>query len=344
MRMNQSGGTPRVMCRYGYDALDGLNLCSPLAAVPTQRFYRQDQLVSEVQGARRRTLFQHGQQLIAQQDSAEDVATQLLATDTKRSTLSTAYSVYGAGHAPQLCGFNGERADPLTAAYLLGKGQRAFNTQLRRFHSPDTQSPFGLGGMNAYAYCLGDPVNHVDPTGHVPVSLALKGLRAISRVKSVAKPPRRLSTLVNREVGNIAEEMQTTRDLIKSNRTWVTRVDTHSSLAMLDQPGLLHKFVYTRDKQIIMGSFPRPLNHAYVNLPKAKYPSHASFAKYAVQEYGAADEVVSAGYFFKEDGIIKIKNYSGHYRPEFERMKPVQKRLKKLGIEVATVRNDFIVH
>ncbi|KAK6509207.1 hypothetical protein TWF481_003967 [Arthrobotrys musiformis] len=27
-------------------------------------------------------------------------------------------------------------------------------------------SPFGKGGLNSYAYCLNDPINRVDPTGH----------------------------------------------------------------------------------------------------------------------------------------------------------------------------------
>ncbi|MFC9753074.1 RHS repeat-associated core domain-containing protein [Streptomyces sp. NPDC056921] len=39
-------------------------------------------------------------------------------------------------------------------------------TTLARFHSPDSLSPFGDAGLNAYAYCLGDPINRVDPTGH----------------------------------------------------------------------------------------------------------------------------------------------------------------------------------
>jgi RHS repeat-associated protein len=51
--------------------------------------------------------------------------------------------------------------------YLLGNGYRAYNPRLMRFHSPDSWSPFGRGGLNPYMYCVGDPVNRSDPTGHV---------------------------------------------------------------------------------------------------------------------------------------------------------------------------------
>lgn len=44
-----------------------------------------------------------------------------------------------------------------------------------RFNSPDSLSPFGRGGLNPYAYCLGDPVNFSDPTGR---------LTAIARILS----------------------------------------------------------------------------------------------------------------------------------------------------------------
>ena len=35
-----------------------------------------------------------------------------------------------------------------------------------RFNSPDSMSPFGQGGVNPYAYCEDDPINHSDPSGH----------------------------------------------------------------------------------------------------------------------------------------------------------------------------------
>lgn len=66
-----------------------------------------------------------------------------------------------------LPGFNGERIDPVSGAYHLGNGYRAYNPVLRRFNCPDSMSPFSAGGINPYSYCAGDPVNHTDPSGHL---------------------------------------------------------------------------------------------------------------------------------------------------------------------------------
>jgi RHS repeat-associated protein len=63
--------------------------------------------------------------------------------------------------------FNGERMDPVSETYHLGNGYRAYNPVLMRFTSPDSWSPFGAGGINAYAYCARDPVNRADPSGHM---------------------------------------------------------------------------------------------------------------------------------------------------------------------------------
>ncbi|EPN14043.1 hypothetical protein A249_09202 [Pseudomonas syringae pv. actinidiae ICMP 18804] len=85
--------------------------------------------------------------------------------------MAFAYTPYGHRHPStgpmNLPGFTGQRVDPVTGHYLLGNGYRAFNPVLMRFNSPDSLSPFGEGGLNAYAYCEGDPVNGVDPSGHV---------------------------------------------------------------------------------------------------------------------------------------------------------------------------------
>lgn len=65
-----------------------------------------------------------------------------------------------------LLGFNGERRDPVSGVNHLGIGYRAYNPALMRFHCPDFMSPFGVGGINTYAFCAGDPVNQSDPSGH----------------------------------------------------------------------------------------------------------------------------------------------------------------------------------
>ncbi|WP_144936580.1 RHS repeat-associated core domain-containing protein [Pseudomonas alabamensis] len=62
-------------------------------------------------------------------------------------------------------GFAGERREPLTGWYIPA-GYRPYDPLLMIFLAPDSLSPFGRGGLNAYAYCAGDPVNRIDPDGH----------------------------------------------------------------------------------------------------------------------------------------------------------------------------------
>ncbi|MCE0915689.1 RHS repeat-associated core domain-containing protein [Pseudomonas sp. NMI760_13] len=103
----------------------------------------------------------------------------LLATDRHGSVLRqhavqasppTPYTAFGfrpiANELPSVLGFNGQLQDLKTGMYLLGNGYRVYSPMLMRFLSPDSLSPFGEGGPNAYVYCSGDPVNAVDPSGH----------------------------------------------------------------------------------------------------------------------------------------------------------------------------------
>lgn len=178
----------KELCRYRYDALDRLVNTLPAAQDPAQRYYNRSRLATVMQGQIKHSVFQHDDQLLAQHHlKGQSSDTSLLTTDSQRSVLHVAasgrrnpmaYSPYG--HRPvengqlSLLGFNGEQAEPVTGHYLLGNGYRAFNPVLMRFNSPDSLSPFDKGGLNAYAYALGNPVNRVDPTGHFAFSSAVK--------------------------------------------------------------------------------------------------------------------------------------------------------------------------
>ncbi|MGY3016591.1 RHS repeat-associated protein [Pseudomonas sp. TE6283] len=85
-----------------------------------------------------------------------------------------AYAPYGYRRLGQLSlGFTGEWVEKATGHYLLGNGYRAYNPTLMNFNSPDSLSPFAIGGLNAYSYCERDPVNNQDPSGHVRSSVML---------------------------------------------------------------------------------------------------------------------------------------------------------------------------
>ena len=158
---------------FVYDPLDRI-----IGANATLLFYNQTRLATEIEGGRTRRLFEYDAQPLAlQQDGATCV---LLATNMQTSVLHSVsadgtqqaqtFTPYGhqndAKALPSVSAFNGERPDPVTGHYLLGQGYRAFNPVLMRFNSQDSLSPFGKGGINAYGYCGGDPLNRVDPTGH----------------------------------------------------------------------------------------------------------------------------------------------------------------------------------
>lgn len=110
--------------------------------------------------------------------------TLLLAADLQQSILAEldrsgpnrlAYTAYGSQSSQRTAGtqlgFNGQCRERPTGWYHLGNGYRVYNPVLMRFHSPDQLSPFGKGGLNAYVYCSGSPVNRVDPTGESWLSL-----------------------------------------------------------------------------------------------------------------------------------------------------------------------------
>lgn len=108
---------------------------------------------------------------------ATDRTQSIIAETVEGKTNTIGYSAYGDQSAPHEVatglGFNGQLRELQTGWYLLGNGYRAYSPLLMRFHSPDRWSPFGGGGLNAYMYCVGDPVNRSDPTRHISIEVFL---------------------------------------------------------------------------------------------------------------------------------------------------------------------------
>jgi RHS repeat-associated protein len=341
-----------LLCHYRYDPLDRLiNQTQPDA--PThQRFYCKSRLVTEIQGAMQYSIFQRDDQLLAQQQYEGDVLdTTLLATDQQRSVLQTlkatnqrnaiAYSPYGYRPAENgltsLLGFNGERPGAVTGHYLLGNGYRAFDTALMRFNSPDTLSPFGRGGLNAYGYCLGDPINKQDPSGHFPgltgLRKGLKTLREKLRLPTKTTSNNTYSTLKNRNpemLGGELESYEAVKNLDLNNSP-ISTITTADDLKQL-QANQYHKFVLTQEGNLITG--------APVKLMVGQNKVDTFYMSHGVLAFNPGEKpIISAGYLKTTTDLnITINNHSGHYKPPFKTLKPVRTLLESMGAQVTAIR------
>jgi RHS repeat-associated protein len=111
---------------------------------------------------------------------ASDLQQTILAELDRSGPNGLAYTPYGSQSSPLAAGtrlgFNGQLRERPTGWYHLGNGYRVYNPGLMRFHSPDRLSPFGKGGLHAYAYCGGCPVNRTDPSGASWLALLGQGV------------------------------------------------------------------------------------------------------------------------------------------------------------------------
>ncbi|GFM49193.1 sugar-binding protein [Pseudomonas cichorii] len=169
---------------YRYDSHNHLVGVRHGGEAETLRFYQDERLSTRIQGSETTSYLYGGNQPLGQQSPDDDKQTLLFMTDAKQSLIgeshqaelrTAVYNAYGERSSEDglnsLLGFNGEVRDEASGWYLLGRGYRAYNPTLMRFHSPDSLSPFGAGGLNPYVYCLGDPIGLTDPTGHISHSL-----------------------------------------------------------------------------------------------------------------------------------------------------------------------------
>ncbi|WP_426809444.1 RHS repeat-associated core domain-containing protein [Pseudomonas sp. WOUb67] len=139
-------------------------------------FYKGNKLSTLYTGTAHQTVLSANNQNLCETTSLPSQAS-LLATDAQSSTVNIVsesqttinYGPYGNDSSPPdnplLSRFTGQSWLPAAIGYLLGNGHRLFNPGLMRFHSADSFSPFGSGGLNTYTYCGNDPINRVDPSG-----------------------------------------------------------------------------------------------------------------------------------------------------------------------------------
>lgn len=176
-----SDAKDKVLSQYYYDA-SGKLVCRKAGLLNTYLHYRGNKLVAITSGDQKISFLSDGKtcwgQITTQKNGSSQI--RLWATDSHQSILAwfdtrkpdsikqQQYMPYGYGTSDSV-GFNGQWKDPITGWYHLGNGCRVYNPVLMRFHSPDQWSPFLSGEINPYAYCVNDPVNHVDPTGHVSI-------------------------------------------------------------------------------------------------------------------------------------------------------------------------------
>lgn len=175
----------KPLAAYGYDAGSRLVL-QKYGDKAEALYYRADTLVARLQdGAltQHRRLIRMGQTCVAEVGSQDErwllgtngqasVTLALRCTAHESEPAAFAYGPYGERLGQQqmpsaLVAYTGEHLDPASDVYHLGNGYRTYSPALARFTCPDDWSPFGAGGLNAYAYCAGDPINRSDPSGHL---------------------------------------------------------------------------------------------------------------------------------------------------------------------------------
>jgi RHS repeat-associated protein len=286
---------------------------------------------------------------------AGDAAGSVLATMAAGQRQLLAYAPYGVCHqrpgGASVLAFNGERPEPATGHYLLGNGYRAFNPALMRFNSPDSLSPFGRGGLNAYGYCAADPVNTQDPTGHFALFKTLRRLvsrftRAKPKDNPVGTsykpntqtlqaelnvPSGQPAALRNRFESDLHAELYEVQGQIKSTGQDPRRIiHERGDLLSAAKAGPLKYVMNNLDEFSVATD--RSIDHPmYVSHPALAGPLHSK-------------RIVSAGTLHVDkinQNIIAVSNWSGHYQPTQQQLGPGIRKIKQMGFKVEVIRLGF---
>jgi len=223
-------------------------------------FYIGKRLALELNGAQTRSILYGMECVLSELDRNElSTSTLLLAANRENSVLKAnitrSYSAYGFDDwtaRESLIGFNGEARDRVVGCDLLGNGRRAYSPGLMRFFSPDIMSPFEEGGLNAYMYCEGDPINYSDPSamGKTPnAGIPAKRGRSTSRTSSKPRVPsggndKRVSTSSPRNPVSTSGQAASVEVLQLAQNisdAAVQRLDNYESVTRPSGPAMLKK-------------------------------------------------------------------------------------------------------
>ncbi len=175
-----------LQCSYQYDAESRQVVASRGNETPVAMAYVGDRLDTLVEGGRTLRYVNAAGQVQARTGGVEGLQLHLNdGAGTVRGVVAPGqapvqrhYAPYGEGYVVaqdgnvrsmadlQLPAFNGERLDAAVGLYHLEK--RTYDPRLMVFFSADPLAPFDEGGLNSYAYCAGNPINLIDPSGLFP--------------------------------------------------------------------------------------------------------------------------------------------------------------------------------
>lgn len=177
-----------------------------------------------------------------------------------------------------------------------------------RFNKPDTMSPFGKGGVNAYAYCQGDPVNYQDPTGHIP------GLY-------IQKYTSRLNIFRNRPIDSPGSP-RTIKDALDANPKsrllgYYFEAETETAVSF-------------RAKSVFTPGEYRPTLAMGNNLSRNSSSTH----------FWLDVETFEAGTFMLKDDVV-LSGFSADGNPApFESLAPYMDELIELGFQKTTISSS----